>query len=78
VARLEANDLIADGRITERGRAFRDGVEAATDRAQDDLLAAIGDELAEVDEVASRLDAWSQRCIETGSFPVDPRKRAAG
>jgi hypothetical protein len=50
-------------------------VEAATDRAQDDLLAAIGNE---VDEVASRLDAWSQRCIETGSFPVDPRKRAAG
>jgi hypothetical protein len=50
-------------------------VEAATDRAQDDLLAAIGNE---VDEVASRLDAWSQRCIETGSFPVDPRKRGAG
>lgn len=75
VARLEADGLIADGRITERGRAFRDGVETATDRAQDDLLAAIGDEL---DEVASRLDAWSQRCIETGSFPVDPRKRAAG
>jgi hypothetical protein len=75
VARLEADGLIAGGTITEQGRAFRDGIEAATDLAQHDLLAAIGDDL---DEVTARLDAWSQRCIQAGAFPIDLRKRAAG
>lgn len=74
-ARLEADGLIAGGRITEEGRAFRDGIEAATDVAQRDLMEAIGDRL---DDVTARLDAWSQRCIEADAFPVDPRKRAAG
>ena len=75
VARLEADGLIADGAITEKGRAFRDGIEAATDAAQRDLVEAVGDAL---DDVTARLDAWSQRCVEAGAFPVDLRKRAAG
>lgn len=75
VARLEADGLIADGMITEPGRAFRDDIEAATDTAQRDVLDAIGDEL---DAVCTRLDAWSQRCIEARAFPPDLRKRAAG
>lgn len=75
VARLAADGLIADGTITSRGRALRDAIEAATDTAQDDLLAAIGDEL---DTVIARLDAWSQSCIDARAFPVDLRKRAAG
>lgn len=75
VARLEADGLIADGAITEKGRAFRDGIEAATDAAQRDLVEAIGDRL---DDVVARVDVWSQRCIEAGAFPLDPRKRAAG
>ena len=75
VARLEADGLIADGAITEKGRAFRDGIEAATDAAQRDLIEALGNEL---DDVTARLDAWSQRCIEVHAFPVDLRKRAAG
>ncbi len=75
VARLEADGLIADGAITERGRTFRDDIEAATDTAQDELLDAIGSDL---DEVTSRLEVWSQRCIEARSFPPDLRKRAAG
>jgi hypothetical protein len=75
VTRLEAEGLLADGRITEAGRVFRDGVEAATDTAQDDLIAALGDDLKVVVEQA---DAWSQRCVEEGAFPPDIRKRAAG
>jgi hypothetical protein len=75
VARLEADGLIADGAITEKGRAFRDGIEAATDAAQRDLVEAVGDAL---DDVTARLDAWSQRCVEAHAFPVDLRKRAAG
>lgn len=75
VARLEADGLIADGVITDRGRAFRDDIEAATDTAQRDLLDAIGDDL---DDVTTKLDAWSQCCIDARAFPVDLRKRAAG
>jgi hypothetical protein len=33
---------------------------------------------ADLEAVATQLDAWSQACIEGGAFPVDPRKRAAG
>jgi hypothetical protein len=74
-ARLQTDGLLADGALTGKGRAFRDAVEAATDTAQDDLIDAIGDDL---DTVTAKLDAWSQRCIEAGAFPVDLRKRAAG
>lgn len=74
-ARLEADGLLADGRITEEGRAFRDGIEAATDAAQDELLDAVGSEL---DAVTEQLDVWSTACVEAGAFPPDPRKRAAG
>jgi hypothetical protein len=75
VARLEDDGLLARGTITDRGRAVRDAVEDATDLAQRDLLDGIGDDL---DFVATRLDAWSQSCIDAGAFPVDVRKRAAG
>jgi hypothetical protein len=72
---LEADGLIADRAITEKGRAFRDGIEAATDAAQRDLVEAVGDAF---DDVTTQLDAWSQRCVEAYAFPVYPRKRAAG
>jgi hypothetical protein len=75
VARLEADGLLADGGITARGRVFRDGIEAATDAAQADLIGALGDDL---DPIAKQVDAWSQLCVEAGSFPPDIRKRAAG
>ena len=54
---------------------MRDAIEDATDLAQRDLVEAVGDDL---DDVTTRLDAWSQRCIAADAFPIDPRKRAAG
>lgn len=75
VARLEADGLLLGGVITEAGRATRDAVEAATDRTQDALIAALGADLA---GVTSSLEGWSQRCVEAGAFPPDVRKRAAG
>lgn len=75
VARLEADALIAQGTITDRGRAVRDAIEDATDLAQRDLLEAVG---ADLDDVVIPLDDWAQLCIDAHAFPVDPRKRAAG
>ena len=60
VARLVADGLIADGKITAAGREFRDAIEAATDTAQDELIAAIGDGL---DGVVKRVEPWAQRCV---------------
>jgi hypothetical protein len=70
------HDGLLDGeRLTHEGHAVRNAVEEATDRAQTDVVAALGPHL---DEVADRLDRWSARCIEAGAFPPDPRKRHAG
>src|SRR4051812_22145157 len=71
VTRLESDGLIADGKITPEGTAFRDAVEKATDVAQDDLLAAVGDDL---NPVVEQTNAWSQRCVEGAAFPPDIRK----
>ena len=75
VDRLRADGLVADDALTPEGRAFREQIEAATDTAQDTLLAAVGDDLGAVVE---QTDAWSRRCVEAGAFPPDIRKRAAG
>lgn len=65
----------AGAELTPEGRRFRDDLEARTDDTQDELLAALGDDL---DVVVERLTRWSARCVEAGQFPPDPRKRAAG
>ncbi|GAA3226156.1 hypothetical protein GCM10017691_15520 [Pseudonocardia petroleophila] len=75
VARLEADGLLADGALTERGRAVRDGIEDATDTSQYALVAALGDDLG---PVTAALAGWSEQCVAAGAFPPDPRKRAAG
>jgi len=75
VARLEADGMIADGALTEQGRSFRDGIEAATDAAQAELIEALGAWLGALTE---ELDGWSKLCVEAGAFPPDIRKRAAG
>ena len=63
------------GRSPRRARPSATPIETATDTAQDDLLAAVGDDL---DSVVEQTDAWSQRCVEGDAFPPDIRKRAAG
>jgi hypothetical protein len=74
-ARLEAHGLLAGGAITDAGRATRDAVEDATDRAQDALVTALGADLA---GITTALEGWSQRCVDAKAFPPDVRKRAAG
>jgi hypothetical protein len=75
VARLEAEGMIADGVLTDRGRSFRDGIEAATDAGQAELIEALGGRLG---ALAEELDGWSKLCVEASAFPPDARKRAAG
>src|SRR3954469_12903459 len=46
--RLVARGLLADGALTERGRAEREAVEEATDRMCEPIVAALGDDLADL------------------------------
>jgi len=75
VASLTVSGLVTHWEITEDGRAFRTRVEDRTDAAQRTLIRALGHQLAPVLE---KVSAWSDRCIAAGTFPSDPRKRAAG
>ena len=72
---LEARGLVADGALTDAGRALREDLETATDRSVQAALDAIGDDL---DRVVGLLDGWAQKVVDRGWFPPDPYKRAAG
>ncbi len=75
VKRLEAAGLVADGALTPAGQQARHSIEETTDRMEQPLVDAIGDEL---DEVLKQLNEWSARCIAAQAFPPDQFKRAAG
>jgi hypothetical protein len=67
--------LDAEGAMTPAGRAARDEIEASTDRSQEALLAALGDD---IDAVIAIADDLSARILGAQAAPADPRKRAAG
>jgi hypothetical protein len=72
---LEARGWLRDGALTDAGRAARAGIEDRTDAAEQAIVDALGGRL---EDVCSRLDGWSERCIAAGAFPADILKRAAG
>ena len=72
---LQARGWVADGRLTDAGRAAREAVEDATDRTQDALVANLGDR---VEDVIARADRLSALVVAASTAPTDPRKRAAG
>jgi hypothetical protein len=71
---LRAAGLLDDDGLTAPGLEFRREIEARTDALDQPLIDAIGD----VESMLEPLLGWSQRCIDTGAFPPDPFKRAAG
>ena len=63
------------GDLTMAGREARDQIEAATDRSQDELIAALGMQHADIVRTASVLGA---AILAARAAPADARKRAAG
>ena len=61
--------------LTAEGRAARLAIEESTDVTQAPLVAALG---GGIDWVIERTSSWSEVVVDGGSFPIDPRKRAAG
>lgn len=74
-AGLEQRGLLADGALTDSGRALREGLEAATDAAEQGVVDALG---ADLDRLVGVLEGWSARVVDSGWFPPDPLKRASG
>jgi len=74
-SRLRAAGLLDGETLSDRGREWRDGLEATTDAIELGVVDAVGPGF---DDVIAQLDEWSRRCIAAGAFPPDVFKRAAG
>jgi hypothetical protein len=68
-ARLEAAGHLADGTLTESGRALREGIELATDAQLAPAVAALGDDL---DELSALLEPWARAVMDAGGYPPSP------
>lgn len=75
VAHLQTAGLITDEALTPAGLRVREEIEEHTDRMEQPLLDAIGDDL---EALLTQLNQWSAACIAAGAFPPDEMKRAAG
>jgi len=73
--RLRSRGFLDGDALTPAGAQARDGIEAATDAAQQRVIAAIGNDL---DDVVERLSSWSATLVEQRAFPPSVHKRAAG
>ena len=68
-ARLVAAGHLADGTLTETGRAFREGIELATDAQMAPAITALGDDLP---ELAALLEPWARAVMDAGGYPASP------
>jgi hypothetical protein len=65
-ARLAARGLVADGALTEGGRALRESVELATDAQCEPIVDALG---ADLDELVGILASWGAAIRDAGGYP---------
>ncbi len=75
LTRLRADNLIDADQLTEAGRSVCQAIEARTDALEQPVVDAIGPELS---DVIAQLTVWGAKLTESGNFPADLRKRAAG
>jgi hypothetical protein len=71
VGRLEARGWLANGTLTETGRAEREAIERATDTQMRPAVVALGEQL---DEVCAALAPWGEAMRASGGYvggPVD-------
>lgn len=67
-ARLVARDLLADGTLTEAGRALRESIEVSTDTQCTPMLDALGDD--QFRELIGLLTPWGQAIRDAGGYPA--------
>ncbi|MGK2947555.1 MAG: SCO6745 family protein [Acidimicrobiales bacterium] len=67
--RLTAAGHLADGALTDSGRAFREQVERATDALMAPAITALGDDL---EELVGLLTPWDEAVMAAGGYPPSP------
>jgi hypothetical protein len=67
--RLRERGLVEGDDITEAGLVVRADIEAATDRGDDAVVAALGDDL---DELVDLVGPWAKQVVAAGGYPADP------
>lgn len=68
--RLQSAGYMADGQLTDAGRAFREGIEVATDAQMAPALDALGDDgLAELDAILTPINV---AVMDAGGYPASP------
>lgn len=70
VERLERKGYVSDGAFTPDGKRLRAEIEAATDRMELDVVAAIGDAF---DELAALLEPWTRAILDAKAYPSGAR-----
>jgi hypothetical protein len=68
-ARLTEAGLMADGQLTEKGRAHREAIEVATDSQMAPAVTAIGTDL---DELEALLRPWATQVMDEKGYPQSP------
>jgi len=66
-ARLVARGLVADGAMSDEGRAAREAVEITTDGACRPIVENLGDDL---DELVGILRSWDEAIQGAGGYPA--------
>jgi Helix-turn-helix family len=69
IERLRSRGLLDGDQLTPTGRTLREGIEDATDRGDDDVVAALGEGLEELCEL---VEPWARAVVAAGGYPVDP------
>ena len=67
--RLQAAGHLAEGTLTDSGRAFREDIELTTDAQLAPAVAALGNDLA---ELAGLLQPWGEAVMAAGGYPPSP------
>jgi hypothetical protein len=73
IASLADRGLLVDGQLTPAAEELRESVEAMTDRTEQAVLDALGDDL---DELIELLRPWAKAVIDAGGYPTDPASLA--
>ncbi|MGH9300605.1 MAG: SCO6745 family protein [Acidimicrobiales bacterium] len=68
---LASAGLVVGDEITDAGRELRESIERATDKAEESITKALGDD---ADELFSIIEPWSRAIIDSGGYPADPSK----
>jgi hypothetical protein len=69
IASLRERGLLDGNELTEAGLDIRRAIEAATDKAEFGIVAALGDD---VDELVSIIEPWAKAIVDSGGYPTDP------